>query len=290
MALGKGLGSLIPQQSKKTARKVIRKETGSSGSAKDQIWHIPLSEIVPNFEQPRKDFSHQALEDLVASIKKHGVLQPIVVTEQGDGGYELIAGERRFRASQIAGMATVPATVRSVTEQEKLELALIENIQRQDLNPIEEAFAYKRLVDEFDLTQKEVASQVGKSRPVVANTIRLLDLPDQIQKALIDRKLTVGKARALLSLKDDRDRMQVFADMMGDGVTTVRDVEKTVAAHGQKSRKGSVRRDANILAQEQLLEDRFGTKVTISRKGQRGTIAIEYNSLEELKRLLSELS
>jgi len=290
MALGKGLGSLIPQDSKKKARKTIRKQTGSSvTSSKDQIWHVPLSEIAPNVEQPRKDFSHQALEDLVSSIKKHGVLQPVVVTERADGGYELIAGERRFRASEIAGMATIPATVRSVTEQEKLELALIENIQRQDLNPIEEAFAYKRLIDEFGLTQQEVSEQVGKSRPVVANTIRLLDLPDKIQKALIDRKLTVGKARALLSLKDVRDQMKVYEDMVGERVT-VRDVEKTVAARGGKSRKGSVRRDPNILAQEQLLEDRLGAKVTIRKKGEKGTISIEYNSLGELKRLLSELS
>ena len=146
MALGKGLGSLIPQQK----RGIVHRETGQS-SDKDKIWHIPVSEIVPNAEQPRKEFSHAELEDLVGSIKEHGVLQPILVTERDDGGYELIAGERRLRATTIAGLATIPAIVKAATRQEKLELALIENIQRQNLNPIEEAFAYRRLMEEFGM-------------------------------------------------------------------------------------------------------------------------------------------
>src|SRR3989344_8448301 len=171
MALGKGLNSLIPPG---RSRKATRIETGSAGD-RDKIWHIPISEIVPNLEQPRKTFSQEDLADLVSSIKQHGVLQPITVTEKDDGGYELIAGERRWRASQIAGRPTIPAIVRSASQQEKLELALIENIQRQNLNPIEEAFAFRRLMDEFGLTQQQVADQVGKSRPAVANTVRLLD-------------------------------------------------------------------------------------------------------------------
>jgi ParB family chromosome partitioning protein len=213
----------------------------------------------------------------------------LVVTEKTDGGYELIAGERRLRASQIAGLATVPAIVRSATQQEKLELALIENIQRQNLNPVEEAFAYQRLMAEFNLTQEQVAEQVGKSRPTVANMLRLLSLPEVIQKALIDGKISTGKAKALLSLKSEKEQMEVFASMLGDRMT-VRDVEKSVALHGPGSRKGSVRRDPNILASEQLLEERLGTKVHITQKGEKGTIAIEYYSKEELKRLIGELS
>jgi len=288
MALGKGLGSLIPQQK---TRSKIRKETGVKNSSvkEEQLWHIPISEIVPNSEQPRKNFSHQELEDLIASIKKHGVLQPITVTEGDDGGYELIAGERRLRASQMAGLATVPAIVRGATGQEKLELALIENIQRQDLDPVEEAFAYRRLMTEFGLTQQEVSEQVGKSRSAVANMIRLLDLPEPIQKALVDKKITVGKARALLSLKSESDQLNMFQSMIGEKVT-VRDVESAVAARGQKSRKGSVRRDPNILAQEKLIEERLGTKVRISKKGERGTIVIDFYSKEELDRLLGELT
>lgn len=285
MALGKGLNSLIPQQPRKT----IRKETRTETLSEDTIWHIPLSEIVPNPHQPRKHFSHQDLEDLVNSIKKHGVMQPITVTEKNSGGYELIAGERRFRASEIAEQATIPAIVRKATEQEKLELALIENIQRQELNPIEEAFAYTRLIQEFGLTQKDVADQVGKSRPLVANTIRLLDLPENIQKALVDGTISTGKARALLSLKSEEEQQELFQSMIGEGVT-VRDVERAVASKRPPSRKGSVRRDPNILAQEQLIEDRLGTKVRIAQKGEKGSITIEYYSKEELKRLISELS
>jgi ParB family chromosome partitioning protein len=285
MALGKGLGSLIPQQKK---RKTIRKETQATGDS-DRIWHIPLSEIVPNSEQPRKDFSHQDLEDLVSSIQKHGILQPITVTEREDGGYELIAGERRYRSAEIAGLATVPAIVRTATQQEKLELALIENIQRQSLNPIEEAFAYRRLADEFGLTQQEVSEQVGKSRSQIANIMRLLDLPEEIQKGLVDGKLSVGKARAILSLKDEKEQMRVFKEMIGEKAT-VRDVERMVATHGQQSRKGSVRRDPNVHAQEELMEERLGTKVRISQKGEKGTIQIYYHSKTELKQLIDELT
>lgn len=286
MALGKGLNSLIPQNK---SRKTIRKQTGNNGDSGEKVWQIPLSEIVPNTEQPRREFSHQDLENLVTSIKKHGILQPITVTEKDDGGYELIAGERRLRASQIAGLATVPALVRSATQQEKLELALIENIQRQNLNPIEEAFAYARLMDEFGLTQEEVAEQVGKARSTVANMVRLLDLSEEIQKALVDGKLSAGKAKALLSLKDEKEQKQVFNSMMGESMT-VRDVEKTVASKGPQSRKGSVRRDPNLVASEQLLEDRLGTKVHITGRGDKGTIVIDYYSKDELKKLISELS
>jgi len=285
MALGKGLNSLIPQQK---FRKMIRRETGSVDNG-EKVWQIPISEIIPNSEQPRRNFSHQELEDLVVSIKKHGVLQPITVTEKDDGGYELIAGERRLRASQIAGLATVPALVRNATRQEKLEFALIENIQRQNLNPIEEAFAYERLMQEFGLTQEQVAEQVGKARSTVANMVRLLDLPEEIQKALMDGKLSPGKAKALLSLKDVKEQKAVFASMMGESMT-VRDVEQTVAAKGPQSRKGSVRRDPNLIASEQLLQDRLGTKVHITGRGDKGTIVIEYYSKDELRKLISELS
>ncbi|PIR75121.1 MAG: hypothetical protein CO030_03690 [Candidatus Magasanikbacteria bacterium CG_4_9_14_0_2_um_filter_42_11] len=286
MALGKGLDSLIPSQSK---RKNVHKETSSVGNNSDRVWHIPLTDITANPDQPRKEFSHTEMEQLVASIKKHGVMQPITVTEKEDGGYEIIAGERRFRASTIAEMPTIPALVRSATEQEKLELGLIENIQRQDLNPIEEAFAYQRLTDEFGLTQQEIADQVGKSRPLIANTIRLLDLPELIQKALINGHLSVGKARALLSLKDEKEQLDMYQNMMGT-TATVREVEQAVAGKGQQSRKGSVRRDQQLSSAEKIIEDRLRAKVHISGKGEKGTIQISYYSKDELKRLIEELS
>lgn len=285
MALGKGLSSLIPQQ-----RKGLFQKDAPATDSKDRLWHIPISEIIPNPEQPRREFSHADLEDLVVSIKQHGLLQPITVTEREDGGYELIAGERRLRASNIAGLATIPAIVRSATRQQKLELALIENIQRQNLNPIEEAFAFKRLIEEFHLTQEETSKRVGKSRPVIANTIRLLDLPEEIQRALSDGKISTGKARALLSLKSGKEQMSVFAGMLGETATTVRDVERAIGGLPAASRKGSVRRDPNLHAQEQLLQDRLGSPVTITQKGEKGTIVIKYFSKEELMRLMQELT
>jgi len=205
------------------------------------------------------------------------------------GKYELIAGERRLRASKMLGLETVPVIVRNASDQQKLELALIENIQRQDLNAIEEAFAYKRLMEEFNLTQQEVADQVGKDRSVVANMIRLLDLPEEAQKALIDGRISAGKARALLSLKDVKEQMKVFKSMIGSEMS-VRDVEREVERKGSVSRKGSVRRDPNIMAQEELLEDRLGAKVVITQRGEKGVISIHYSSKDELKRLLQELT
>ena len=286
MALGKGLNSLIPQQK---TRKKIRRESSFSAGDNNKIWKIAIEEIVPNSSQPRKNFSHGDLEDLVLSIKKHGILQPLIVTENPDGGYELIAGERRLRASQIAGLAEVPIIIRSATEQEKLELALIENIQIQDLNPIEEAVAYARLVNEFNLTQEQVSEQMGKSRSTIANILRLLNLPDQIQEALIEGKITTGKAKALLGLKTEKEQLEVFSDMIGTRMS-VRDLERDINRNHKKSKKGMTRRDPNLLAQEEILEDRFGTKVQITQKGEKGKIIIEYNSLEELKKILRELA
>ena len=282
MALGKGLDSLIPN-----ARKMMGES--SAASKTDRVWQIPLTEIIPNPEQPRRVFDHQDLEDLVVSIKKHGIMQPITVTERMDGGYELIAGERRFRASQIAGLATIPALVKIATEQEKLELALIENIQRQNLNAIEEAFAFKRLIDEFNLTQQEVSDQVGKSRPVIANTIRLLELPEEIQRALMDGRLSAGKARALLSLKSTKEQLDVFNGMLNEGAT-VRDVEAAVAAKGPESRKGSVRRDPNVMALENQITQTLGAKATIRLRGDHGTIELQFTSREELRRIVEEIS
>ena len=223
------------------------------------------------------------------SIKLHGILQPLIVTEREDGGYELIAGERRLRASTIAGLATVPAIVRGATRQEKLELALIENIQRQNLNPIEEAFAYERLMAEFGLTQEAVSERVGKSRSQIANTVRLLDLPEPIQKALSDGKISVGKAKAILSLKSPDEQLKIFSEMIGERAS-VRDVERAIAAHAVGSRKGSVRRDPNLTAQEQLIQDRLGSSVRITARGEQGTITITYYSKEEFKRLMGELT
>ena len=283
MDLGKGLGSLIPQQKK--VRNIIRKETGIVND-NDRVLQINITDIVPNPEQPRKEFNEEELHSLVLSIQKHGIMQPLVVTERQEGGYELIAGERRLRASGLSGLSTVPALVRTATQQEKLELALVENIQRHNLNPIEEAYAYSRLLEEFNLTQEQAAEQLGKSRSALANTIRLLDLPERIQTALTKGDLSAGKARALLSLNSEKDQLEMFESMMGTKMS-VRDVESLVS--GKKNNNKAVK-DHNIAAQEKMLEERLGSRVNISGTTKKGKIMISYDSTEELKRLISELS
>lgn len=286
MALGKGLGSLIPQQ----AVPVSSGDTMQNVDKKDRVWHIPLSEIVPNPQQPRKHFDADALDRLVQSIKTHGVMQPIVVTERPDGGYELIAGERRFRASKKAALPTIPAIVKNVGEQDKLALAIIENIQRQELNAIEEAFSYRRLMDEFGLTQQQVADQVGKSRSAVANMVRLLDLPEVIQEAVIEGKLSMGKARALLSIEDAEQQLAMFTSFIGEGIS-VRAAEQQVQQEKLASKKGELRKDPNIIAQERLLEERIGSRVQIKKgKKGKGTVVISYYSDEELGNVLRLLA
>jgi len=284
MALGKGLNSLIPPQKKVWS--IIRKETGIVNSGNDRVWQINILDVVPNPEQPRKEFNEEELHSLVLSIQKHGILQPLVMTERQDGGYELIAGERRLRAAGLAGLVTVPALVRTATQQEKLELALIENIQRHDLNPIEEAYAYARLLEEFNLTQEQAAEQLGKSRSTLANTIRLLDLPTVVQKALTKGDFSAGKARALLSLKTEKEQVDMFESMMGIKMS-VREVENLVA---KKKNNNKTHKDPNMTAQEKKMEERLGAKVIISGNIKKGKIMISYSSTDELKRLISELS
>ena len=291
MALGKGLGSLISSGTPKFTATPLpeKKEELREKNDGQKIWLIPISEIIPNPEQPRHFFQPEELADLVNSIKVYGVIQPLIVTERADGGYELIAGERRLRASGMAGLTHVPAIIRTATLQQKLELALIENIQRQDLNPIEEAMAYAKLANEFNLTQNEIADRVGKSRPTVTNIMRLLDLPEVIKQSLIDRKISMGQARAILSLRSPEEQISLFEKMQNEKMT-VRDVESNVSRRGPVARKGVIRRDPNLTAQEQILEERFGTKVHISQKGERGQIVIEYYTRDDLRRLMQELS
>jgi ParB family chromosome partitioning protein len=284
MALGKGLNSLIGDSSS-SSRKTTRKQTSLPAHAGEAVLQIPLEDVHPNRSQPRTQFDEKELNDLVQSIGTHGVLQPIVVTEDPDGGYELIAGERRTRASKLAGKATIPAILRSVTSQERLELALIENIQRHNLNAVEEGRAYKQLMTEFGLTQQQVSEQVGKSRSAVANTVRLLDLPSDILDALAGGIISAGKARALLSLESEDAMQDMFASMTGSKMS-VRDVE---AAVSQKPSKNKKRRDPNLASIEKELESSLGTKVRVQESGGRGKVTIEFFSKEEFKDLLTRL-
>jgi len=252
---------------------------------KDKIWHIPISEIEPNQDQPRKHFDEKALEDLSDSIKEHGVLQPILVVEKSDGGYELVAGERRLRASKLIRLATIPAVVKKMDDQQKLEVALIENIQREDLNPIEEAFSYRRLIDEFGLTQMDVSKKVGKSRPVIANTIRLLELPEEIKQALAVGKIKAGQARTLLGLKNEQQQLDALKSILGEKIT-VRELERVVR---KKAPVDMVRKDPNITFFEDELRSALGAKVLVTTKSGKGNINIRFNSNEELKGIVDKI-
>jgi ParB family transcriptional regulator, chromosome partitioning protein len=286
MAIGKGLGALITSTNGARKKHIYKTESKNETNT-EKVWLIPVSEIEPSKGQPRKDFPQGALQEMAESIKEHGVLQPLLVSEKLDGSYELIAGERRWRAAKMAGLATVPALVKEFAEQQKLEVALIENIQRQDLNPIEEAFAYKRLIDEFGLTQKQAAEKLGKSRPVVANTIRLLDLPAHMQQALIENKIGYGQARALLSITDLSKQEEAFQSTQGKKITS-RDLER-IGARQNAGKKGARQRDPNIMYMEDQLRHTLNTKVNISGAGKRGTITIDYYSPDELASIIKKI-
>jgi ParB family chromosome partitioning protein len=248
------------------------------------VMEVALDRIDRNPFQPRQHFDHQQLEDLIASIKEHGLIQPLVVTKKPNGRYELIAGERRLRASGIAGLKAVPVMVRNATEQQKLELALIENIQRQELNPIEEAKAYERLLEEFQMTQEDVGKKVGKSRPQVANTLRLLQLPEEIQRALMEGKISASNGRTLLSLTTDAERMEVFNAMLAQNFT-VRQTEDKVRR--PRSRRFD---DPNVLAAEKRLREALHCKVDIKRDAAgRGEIRLKFTNDEELTALMERL-
>lgn len=273
--LGRGLGSLIP----------MKNANSSASSGPAGVREVPLSSISVNPRQPRRHFSPSELEDLIASIKEHGILQPLLVTERAPGSYELIAGERRFRASKMLGLTSVPVVVRSVNDQEKLELALIENIQRQDLNALEEAVAYQALIDDFGLTQDEVAKRVGKSRSAVANTLRLNDLSEEMRQAVVDGKISKSHARTLLAEEDPGKRAQLFAALLSGGLS-VRQAEGRV--HASKKRSGL--KDPNMLDHEKHLREVFGTKVEILDRHGRGKIILHYYSKEEFGNLLDQLN
>jgi ParB family chromosome partitioning protein len=277
--LGRGLGSLIPT---KKVSEVVAAVVG-----RQEVREIPVNEIVPNPHQPRRHFAAADLDDLISSIKEHGILQPLVVSF-GDNQYELIAGERRWRAAKALGLKTVPALVRDASKQQKLEWALIENLQRADLNPLEEALAYRALMDEFNFTQEEAATRVGKSRPVVANTLRLLELPEYIQDALKEGKITKSHARTLLAEEDSKKQRELFEAML-TGKVTVRTAERVVAVHRPKITVGR-RIDPNLVAHEKKLQEILGTKVEIHERGGKGTVAIHFYSKTDLTELLSRLA
>jgi ParB family chromosome partitioning protein len=252
------------------------------------IMEVELNKIVPNPFQPRKNFNETALRELADSIREHGVIQPLVVNKT-ESGYELVVGERRFRASQLAGLSKVPVIVKAgMQDQTKLEVALIENIQRQELNPIEEAQAYDKLMKMFSMTQEKVAQKVGKSRPAIANTVRLLNLPAEIQRGIIEGKISEGHARAILGLTGTERQLALYKMILEQNFN-VRQVESKVRELMSRPRLEAAGPDPRTLALENELRSKFGTRVKIEKRGTAGKITIEFFSDQELDQLIEHL-
>lgn len=305
--LGKGLDSLIPEvvaspktkpepkvvekvveveklvEVEKVVEKVVEKKVETL---------IKITEIEPNRKQPRKEFNEDALLELAESIKQHGVLQPLLVQKR-EGYYEIIAGERRWRASKLAGIKEVPVIIKDYTEQQIVEVALIENIQREDLNPIEEALAYKRLLNEFKLKQDEVAEKVSKSRVAITNSMRLLKLTDEVQQMVIDGMITSGHARALIAI-EDKDKQIELANEIFEKRLSVREVERLVKniLEPKPVKVKEVYNDQFIYkALENKIKDKIGSNVAINRKNKnKGKIEIEYYSTDDLERIVALIS
>ncbi len=268
-ALGKGLNALIPEKG-------------------EEVLYIDIDRILPGKFQPRKVFHEESLKELSASIKEKGVLQPIIVSRAGDGTFTLIAGERRWRAATLAGLKKIPALIKNVASEDSLEIALIENIQREDLNPIETAEAFSRLLKDFSLTQDGLSDKVGKDRATVANYLRLLKLPDEIKSLLYNGSLTMGHARALLSIEGRTNQVEAARKILKHGLS-VREAE-SLAKKPSKHATPAKKADPQIASLEEKLIKQLGTKVRLHHKGKKGgRIEIEYYSLDELDRLLEIL-
>ena len=274
-ALGKGLGALIPDKPL------------AEGEGKKSFFTCGIEEIQPNPFQPRKTFNEEPLQELVQSIREKGILQPLVVRRKGER-YELIAGERRWRAAQKAGIKEVPILVRNVSESELLELSLIENIQREDLNPIEEAEAYKGLAEQFHLTQEDISQKVGKDRATVANALRLLRLPPEIKQSLAEGKVTVGHARALLGLDSPEKQRAAWRKVLSGGLS-VRQTENLIKRLRPKTSAGSAKSTPEWESLVDELQRSLGTRVRIVGRKKRGRIEIDFYSPEELERILDFL-
>lgn len=287
-SLGRGLSSLIPQKVKKVT-------VTSAGDAvinvvseadKGRVLMLKPEQIGINPMQPRKNFNEHQLNELVESIKRHGMIQPLIVTQKNDQ-YELIAGERRLRAAKVLGLETVPAIVREADEQQKLEIALVENLQREDLNSIETAIAYRKLIDEFNLSQDELAARVSRSRPVVTNTLRFLNLPEEIQTALIQGRINEGHAKIIVGLPDEVKQFALYKKILRHEMTVEDTIKETRAMGGTKMARIKI----NYADQDKEFAFRqfFGAKAEIKRKGKGGEVIIYFYGDEELGEMVAKI-
>lgn len=274
--LGRGLDALI-----------------SSANTLDEgrsIVEIRINEVEPNIEQPRKVFDQEKLETLAESIKEHGVVQPIIVRKEGSR-YIIVAGERRWRASKLAGLKTIPVIIKDLSTREVMEIALIENLQREDLNPIEEAEAYQKLMEEYEMTQEEVAKIVGKSRAAIANSVRLLTLTNEIKEMLLDGRITSGHARTLITIPD-MERQNELAKEIVEKNLSVREIEKLAALENKKStprKKPINKNNIEVINLEEKLRTAYGTKINLVRGKNKGKIVFEYYSNDEFDRIIDIL-
>ncbi len=277
-ALGKGLGALIPEFGQEESRTIL---------------YRGIEEIIPNRSQPRKHFDESKLQELAESIKEKGILEPLIV-RRVDKGYELIVGERRWRAAQKAGLKEVPVLVREIEGREALEISLIENVQREDLNPLEEAEAFKHLIEEFGISQGELSTRIGKDRTTIANSLRLLKLPLKARNQLFQNHITPGHARAILSL-ESRERQEELCDLIVQKGLSVREAEALAKRWSEKPRKvppppkRTTDLESQILSLQDSLRQHLATKVYIRPRGKRGKIEIEYYSSEDLERIIETL-
>lgn len=276
--LGKGIGALFPT------------ETLESIQNEDHIEKIPLQKLVVNPFQPRKLFDEEAIEELAQSIREHGIIQPIVVRKKGKK-YEIVVGERRFRAAKMANLEEIPAIVKDLTEEQMMELAILENLQREDLTPIEEAEAYQSLIEKLNFTQEDLAKRLGKSRPHITNTIRLLQLPEEVRQLVNDGSLTMGHGRALLGLKNKKRIPEVAKKVINQSLN-VRQLEsliKQLNENVSRETKKTQKKDIFVQATESQLREFFGTNVQIKKTKNKGKIEIEFYSEDDLERILEIL-
>lgn len=274
--LGKGLNALI---------------TSNLIEEGEQVKEVSVSEIRPNPYQPRKEFEQSAIDELAGSIKEHGIIQPLIV-RKSIKGFELVAGERRLRAAKLAGLKQVPVVVKAYTDQQLMEIALIENLQRENLNPLEEAEAYEKLIAHHDYTQDQLAKKIGKSRPHVANMLRLLQLPEGIRKMVSAADLSMGHARALLTVTDDKAQLQLAKDVVEKelSVRQLEELVKQLSVSRETKKKKPAKNEPVLIAIEERLRSRFGTSVKIKKGSKRGKIEIDFYSQEDLQRIVDILN
>lgn len=287
-SLGRGLSSLIPQK----VKKVVTSPWGEavievvSESDKDKVLQLSPEKITVNPMQPRKNFSEYQLNELRESIKQYGIIQPLIVTQK-NGQYELIAGERRLRAAKILNLSTVPAIIRQADEQQKLEVALVENLQREGLNSIETAIAYRKLIDEFNLSQEELSIRLGKSRPVITNTLRFLNLPEEIQQALIEGKISEGHAKIIVGLENEVKQFALYKKILLNKMTVDDAIKQTRVMGGTKQAR--IKINYADKDKEFAFRQFFGTKAEIKRKGKGGEVIIYFYSDEELGEMVEKI-